>query len=156
MDKKLMLALVTVLVLGGGLFYFKQVNDTKIKSGDVSTEIGLGASQNVYIDGEKMYVSVRERKVSMIDLKWSGDNLKNNFVINKDVFNSELLNEERDGFWHVVLGVMKPGADLPTGNILLGTFTSEVKPKLEAGKVTLAGTESVPAEEFEVKFLENK
>ena len=104
----------------------------------------------VLVDDKTVSVDVGG-KFSMVDLKIKVNGGKmGGFEVNKNVFNSEMFNRiEEDGRLHVVVGVLKPSAELPSGKVEVGKMVDMVGGTLEVeGKVTTPaeGEGSAPKE----------
>ena len=101
----------------------------------------------VVINGSELVVKMRQNKLSLVDLKVMGIS---GLVLNRDIFNSELLNKMGDdGSWHIVAGVMKSTSELPEGDIVVGSITRVNGKEVEVvGKVTIpADGDGLPREE---------
>lgn len=141
---KTIIWLLLVLLFGGvvGMGFYKSALKVGGKSGVKAT--------GVLVDDKTISVDVGS-KFSMVDLKIKVVNGKmGGFEVNKNVFNSEMFNRiEEDGRLHVVVGVLKPSAELPSGKVEIGKMVDMVGGTLEVeGKVTTPaeGEGSAPKE----------
>ena len=144
MNKAIIAALLLVLVGG--------VVGAKYLGGSNKTETPTRKAFGVSIKDMEVFVDVNS-KLSMVDLKIKliGGKL-GGFESNKELFNSELLNRiEEDGSVHVVLGILKPTAELPSGKVSVGKMIDTTGGELEVeGKVTVPSEGSESPKEVEV------
>lgn len=144
MNKAIIVALLIVLVSG--------VVGIKYLGGNKNTETVTRKASGVVIKDKEVLIDVKG-KLSMVDLriKLIGGKM-GGFESNKEVFNSELLNRiEEDGSVHVVLGILKPTSELPTGEISIGNMIDTAGGELEVeGKVTVPSEGNEPPKEIEV------
>jgi len=144
MNKAIIVALLLVLV--GGVVGMRLAGGNKTADASVRKASGLKIKDN------EVLVDVKE-KFSMVDLKIKLNGGKmGGFESNKELFNSELLNRiEEDGSIHVVLGILKPTAELPTGQVSIGKMVDTIGGQLEVvGKVTVPSEGTEPPKEIEV------
>lgn len=141
-----LMLLVTGGVVGMGFYSYsskKEVAPTKAKA------------NGVMVDDKTISVDVGG-KFSMVDLKIKVNGGKlGGFEVNKEVFNSELFNRiEEDGRLHVVVGVLKPSAELPSGKVEVGKMVDMIGGTMEVeGKVTVPSDgEGSSPKEIEVGF----
>jgi hypothetical protein len=132
--------IVGVVVLLGGV-----VVATKLVKRPEPMRVVETASQrteSIQFKNGEVWVDVGKSKLSMVDIKLKASEEMGAFRANKDIFNSELLNKaENDGSWHVVLGVMKSTAELPSGQVLVGKLVD-----YKTGEVQIDGKLTIPAE----------
>lgn len=144
MNKAIIAALLLVLVGG--------VVGAKYLRGSNKTETPTRKSFGVSINDKEVFVDVNG-KFSMVDLKIKlvGGKM-GGFESNKELFNSELLNRiEEDGSVHVVLGILKPTAELPSGKVSVGKMIDTTGGEMEVeGKVTVPSEGSESPKEVEV------
>ncbi len=147
MNKVIIVGLIVLLI--GGVFGAKYLGGNK--SAD---ESGRKAS-GVIIKDNEVIIDVGG-KLSMVDLKIKivGGKM-GGFESNKKLFNSELLNKiEEDGSVHVVLGILKPTSELPSGEIVVGKMMDMIGGQLEVnGKVTIPSEGDVAPKEIEVNSV---
>jgi hypothetical protein len=107
-----------------------------------------GSSKNgirLQVVGKQIHLLAGDRKVSMLNLTLLG---VKSLKINKDVFNSELMNKnDGEGNLLVLLGVMKSTSELPSGDIVVGDIDSSGNVGLVKGIVTTVSNGSGKAED---------
>jgi hypothetical protein len=145
---KVLIGLILIAVIGGGWWFMKKpmvpTNNT------ISQESAIVKTSPLRIENGVVWLSMGVRPLSMVDLSISSlDGDAGTFTVNKEVFNSELLNQvEENGVLHLVLGIMKSTSELPKGDIMIGTLTGSTGQINITGKITLPGEEGgAPMEE---------
>jgi hypothetical protein len=142
---KVIIATLLLVLIGG-------VVGMKLSGGSKKTEAPVRKAYGVKIKDGEILIDVKG-KFSMVDLKikLTGGKM-GGFESNKELFNSELLNRiEEDGSVHVVLGILKPTAELPSGEVSVGKMTDTVGGQLEVGgKVTVPSDGNDAPKEIEV------
>lgn len=144
MNKAIIGALILVLI--GGVVAVKLSDKGNKDAAPTRKAYGLVIKDKEVLVDVKGKLSMVDLKIKLVGGKMGG------FESNKELFNSELLNRiEEDGSVHVVLGILKPTEELPSGEVSVGKMIDTLGGELEVeGKVTVPAEGDQPPKEIEV------
>lgn len=145
MNKVIIVGLLVLLV--GGVVSVRYLGKSSgVPKQELRKASGIVIKEGVVSIDVKGKLSMVDLKIKLVGGKMGG------FESNKEIFNSELLNRiEEDGSIHVVLGVLKPTAELPEGQVVVGKMIDTTGGQLEVeGKVTVPSEGTGEPKEIEV------